>query len=227
MTWHREALPKPLPREPLNTVVRWQAEAASQRTQPNPNAMALATVDAQGRPGARIVLCKEIVPKPGYITFYTNYESRKGLDLSAVPRAAVVMHWDHLHRQVRIEGPVTRTSPANSDSYFASRHWQSRVGAWASQQSKPVSSRAALMAAFSNMAKKLGLPAFADEQQADPGVAIARPPHWGGFHLWAESVELWAEGDSRLHDRAVWKRELTADGDEYKGGPWSITRLQP
>jgi pyridoxamine 5'-phosphate oxidase len=227
MSWHRETLPKPLPREPLNTVVRWQAEAASRRTQPNPNAMALATVDSRGRPGARIVLCKEIVPRPGYITFYTNYESRKGQDLAAVPRAAVVMHWDHLHRQVRIEGPVTRTSAADSDVYFASRHWQSRVGAWASEQSRPVSSRAALMAAFSNTVKRLGLPAFTDEQQGDPGVAIARPPHWGGYRLWAENVELWAEGESRLHDRALWTRALTAEGDGFQGGPWTVTRLQP
>lgn len=227
MSWHRETLPKPLPREPLNTVLRWQAEAISRRSQPNPNAMSLATVDARGYPAVRIVLCKDIVPKPGYITFYTNYESRKGQELAAVARAAVVMHWDHLHRQVRIEGPITRTSSTDSDAYFASRHWHSRVGAWASEQSRPIHSRAALMAAFSNTAKRFGLPAFTDEQQADPGITIPRPPNWGGFHLWAERVELWAEGNARLHDRAVWTRSLSAAGAGFEGGPWTSTRLQP
>lgn len=222
-----DALPKPLPREPLSTVQRWQAEATSRRTQPNPNAMTLATVDGRGYPAARIVLCKEIVPKPGYISFYTNYDSRKGQELTASPRAAVVMHWDHLHRQVRIEGPVTRTTSANSDAYFASRHWQSRLGAWASEQSRPIKSRAALMAAFSDTARRLGLPALSGESSGDPNVAIPRPPHWGGYHLWAERVELWVEGDARLHDRAVWTRELMPDGEGFSGGPWSVQRLQP
>ena len=227
MSWHREHLPKPLPREPLSTVLRWQAEAASKRTQPYPNSMALATVDGRGHPSVRIVLCKEIVARPGYITFYTNYDSRKGHDLAAVPRAAVVMHWDHLHRQVRIEGPITRTSAADSDGYFASRHWHSRVGAWASAQSQPVNSRATLMASFSNTAKRLGLPALGDERQDDPGVPIPRPPHWGGYHLWAEQVELWVEGDARLHDRAQWARTLTPEGDGFQCGPWTVSRLQP
>ena len=222
-----DALPKPLPREPLSTVQRWQAEATSRRTQPNPNAMTLATVDVLGYPAARIVLCKEIVPKPGYISFYTNYESRKGQELAARPRAAVVMHWDHLHRQVRIEGPITRTSSANSDAYFASRHWQSRLGAWASEQSRPIKSRAALMTAFSDTARRLGLPALSSESRTNPNVAIPRPPHWGGYHLWAERVELWVEGDARLHDRAVWTRELAQDGEGFSGSPWSVQRLQP
>ena len=227
MTWHRETLPKPLPREPLNTVIRWQSEAASRRVQPNPNAMSLATVDAHGHPQVRIVLCKDIVARPGYVTFYSNYDSRKGSELSAVPHAAVVMHWDHLHRQVRITGPVTRTSAADSDSYFASRHWQSRVGAWASEQSHPIHSRAALMAAFGKAAKRFGLPERGDARSDDTGVTIPRPAHWGGYRLWAESVELWAEGDARLHDRAQWTRTLTAADDGFQCGPWSVTRLQP
>jgi pyridoxamine 5'-phosphate oxidase len=227
MDWHQEHLPKPLPREPLVTLVRWQAEAASRRAQPNPNAMALATVDARGQPAVRIVLCKDIVPKPGYITFYTNYESRKGKELTATPRAAVVMHWDHLHRQARVSGPVTMASGAESDAYFASRHWQSRVGAWASAQSQPVNSRAALMASFGDTAKRLGVPALTDARQRDPGVVIPRPPHWGGYRLWAEQVELWVEGDARLHDRAVWNRALSANGDGFDCGRWTVTRLQP
>lgn len=227
MNLHREHLPKPLPREPLNTVQRWQAEAVSQCAQPNPNAMALATVDEHGHPDVRIVLCKDIVPRPGYITFYTNYLSRKGHQLAAVPRAAVVMHWDHAHRQVRIEGPVVRTSDADSDAYFASRHWQSRVGAWSSEQSAPINSRAALMANFGNTAKRLGLPPLVGDAPRDPGVNIPRPPNWGGYHLWVERVELWVEGDARLHDRAQWARTLTADGNVFQCSAWTVTRLQP
>src|SRR5271165_6954928 len=129
MTLHQESLPEPLPDEPLGVVAHWLAEATARRLQPNPNAMVLATVDRQGWPAARVVLCKAIEPDPGYLTFFTNYLSRKGADLEAVPRAAVVLHWDALRRQVRIEGPVVRTSAAESDAYFATRAWQSQVGA--------------------------------------------------------------------------------------------------
>ena len=112
--------------------------------QPNPNAMVLATVDAQGAPSARVVLCKEILVERGGVVFYTNYESRKGRELAATGRAAIVFHWDHRHRQVRIEGTVERVPEATSDAYFASRPWQSRLGAWASRQSQPIASLAAM-----------------------------------------------------------------------------------
>jgi pyridoxamine 5'-phosphate oxidase len=228
MLWHREHLPDPLPPEPLEIASLWLAEATQRAGQPNPNAMVLATADAAGVPSARVVLCKQIVPRPGYLTFYTNYLSHKGQDLSANPRAAIVMYWDAMHRQVRIEGPVVRTSAAESDAYFASRNWQSRIGAWASQQSEPIDSRKALYRAVAEAALKLALPAPAeDEQQPDPGLAIARPPHWGGFNLWAESVELWVEGSARIHDRARWSRSLSAAGGQFAPGPWSVSRLQP
>src|ERR1700722_14240289 len=135
MAFHEETLPEPLPPEPLTLVASWLNQVAASRTQPNPNAMVLATVDSQGAPSARVVLCKEVHPHPGYVTFFTNYLSRKGSDLAAHPRAAAVIHWDALRRQVRFEGPVTRTTEAESNAYFASRAWQSRIGAWASQQS--------------------------------------------------------------------------------------------
>src|SRR5580658_6979317 len=112
MLWHREHLPDPLPPEPLELAALWLGEATKQAGQPNPNAMVLATADAAGAPSARVVLCKQIVPRPGYVTFYTNYRSHKGQDLTANPRAAIVMYWDAMHRQVRIEGPVVRTSAA-------------------------------------------------------------------------------------------------------------------
>lgn len=225
--WHRELLPDPLPAEPLELAARWLAEATERRVQPNANAMTLATASAAGQPSARMVLCKQIEPHPGWLTFYTNYDSRKGRELQGNPRAAVLLHWDTLHRQVRVEGPVVRLPPQDSDAYFATRNWQSRLGAWASQQSQPIATRAELLRKVAATALRLALPVPADERQADPGLRIARPPNWGGFRLWAEAVELWVEGSARIHDRARWERALEAQGDGYAAGPWSATRLQP
>jgi len=228
MAWHREHLPDPLPAEPLEMAADWLAEATRRALQPNPNAMVLATADATGRPSARVVLCKQITPRPGYLTFYTNYRSRKGRELEARAQAAVVMHWDALHRQLRVEGRIVRAPAAESDAYFASRNWRSRLGAWASQQSEPIGSRAELLANVAKTALRLALPtADVDEDAPDPGLRIARPPHWGGFHLWAEAVELWVEGSARIHDRARWQRTLAPRGDAFEPGPWSMTRLQP
>lgn len=224
-----ELLPDPLPPEPLVVLDQWMAESWQQRLQPNPNAMVLATSEPDGRPTARVVLCKEIVPQPGYLVFFTNYLSRKGRQLASNPRAAAVIHWDALHRQVRIEGPVVQAPAAASDAYFASRPWQSRIGAWASEQSAAVASREALQKAVASTAQRFGVP--------DPGQAtqdglgdypIPRPPHWGGYQLWADSVELWVEGEGRIHDRARWTRELTPQANGlFRTGPWSATRLQP
>ena len=155
---HIELLPEPLPPEPLVILNRWMAEAWQHRHQPNPNAMVLATSDSAGRPSARVVLCKEVVPLPGYLVFYTNYLSRKGRQLAENPRAAAVIHWDALHRQVRIEGPVLQAPAADSDAYFASRPWASRVGAWASAQSEPVASRDAMLESVAATAERFGAP---------------------------------------------------------------------
>jgi pyridoxamine 5'-phosphate oxidase len=228
MTPHTEVLPEPLPAEPLTLVNEWLAQALSVRSQPNPNAMVLATATPDGEPSARVVLCKDIVPQPGFVVFYTNYLSSKGRQLKDNPRAAAVIHWDVLHRQVRIEGPVSRGPESDSDTYFASRAWQSRISAWASEQSEPVASRALLLEAVQNVARRFGAPTPGSPGADDSmKVTIPRPPHWGGYRLWAQRVELWVEGASRVHDRAAWTRTLTAAGDGYRGGAWSATRLQP
>jgi pyridoxamine 5'-phosphate oxidase len=241
MSHPTELLPDPLPAEPLVVVNHWLAESWKSRQQPNPNAMVVATVDSSGHPSARVVLCKEIVPQPGYLMFYTNYLSRKGRQLSENPRAAAVMHWDASHRQVRVEGPVVRAPEADSDAYFASRPWQSRVGAWASAQSQPIGSRAELQAAVVKAAEKLRVPvpegvpvpggaegAGASGTASGTEIVVPRPAHWGGFQLWADSVELWVEGEARIHDRARWTRKLTPQKDGFfVAGPWSATRLQP
>lgn len=231
MPFPAEFLPDPLPPDPLVVAAEWLREAWTLRAQPNPNAMVLATADAAAQPSARVVLCKDIVVDPGYVRFYTNYQSRKGREIEANPRAAIVMHWDAMHRQVRIEGRLDVAPAPESDAYFASRPWQRRVGAWASAQSEPVASRAELVAAVATTAARLGVPVPGPEHEADPGVFIPRPPHWGGYHLWAQSVELWVEGESRIHDRARYTRTLRAASARaaftFSAGTWRATRLQP
>jgi pyridoxamine 5'-phosphate oxidase len=189
----------------------------------------LATASPDGRPAARVVLAKDVVPTPGFVVFYTNYHSAKGMQLKANPRAAAVIHWDAMHRQVRIEGPVSLAPEADSDRYFASRAWPKRIAAWASAQSQPLTSRATLLESVADAARRFGTPvpgtSAADESRDHP---VPRPPHWGGYRLWAEAVELWVEGDARVHDRARWVRTLSADGQGgFTVAPWSVTLLQP
>jgi pyridoxamine 5'-phosphate oxidase len=221
-TFWTETLPEPLPANPVPLVAQWLAEATANAAQPNPNAMVLATVDAEGRPSARVVLCKGVVSDPGYLTFYTNLRSRKGAELTQNPHAAVVFHWDHMHRQVRIEGTVELAPDADNDSYFASRPWQSRLGAWASEQSQPVASRAALCQAVAQQAARFGIDygGPGTPEPKDVEAQVPRPPHWGGYRLRALAVELWVEGEFRIHDRARWSRTAPS-------GAWSVTRLQP
>jgi pyridoxamine 5'-phosphate oxidase len=222
-----ELLPDALPAEPMRTLAEWLGHATQQRLQPNPNAMVLATTTPDGRPSARVVLCKDVAVAPGYVVFYTNYRSRKGRELADNPRAAAVIHWDALHRQIRLEGTVTPATPEQSDAYFASRPWQSRLGAWASDQSQPIGSRADMARAVAEAAQRLGVPDPATGAQ-EAAKSIPRPPHWGGYQLWLDSVELWVEGVGRVHDRARWTRRLDEDAaGQFSAGPWSATRLQP
>ena len=190
--------------DPFVIAQAWLAEAEA--SEPNdPNAIALATVDPDGMPNARMVLLKEIAPD-GFV-FYTNYDSAKGQEITATGKAAFVMHWKSLRRQLRVRGTVTRQDGPEADAYYASRSLKSRLGAWASRQSRPLSSRAALMAEVAKVSARHGL---------NPG----RPPFWGGFKITPVEIEFWADGDFRLHDRFVWRR---ADADR----PWEILRLNP
>jgi pyridoxamine 5'-phosphate oxidase len=214
-----EALPDVLPADPFPLFLSWFDEAMHRKLQPNPNAMTLATVDARGEISARIVLCKEVEPATGSLVFHTNYNSRKGRALGENPKAAVVFHWDHLERQVRLEGSITKVSPEESDAYFKTRPWERRVGAWASQQSQPLKSRDDLLIAVGQEMMRFGLSPL-DPPKPDASPEIPRPPHWGGYRLTARSVELWMGIQGRLHDRAVWTREVPS-------GAWASTRLQP
>jgi pyridoxamine 5'-phosphate oxidase len=216
--------------DPMPLAAAWLLEAWDEKIQRNPNSMVLATTDADGRPSARVVLCKEIVADPGYLVFYTNYESRKGRELALQPWATVVFHWDALRRQLRIEGPVVTSPVGESDDYFASRPWQSRLAAMASEQSAPIGSRQELLEKLRDAAARYGMPDPLSAANDDPDsrLQLPRPPGWGGYRLWAAAVELWVEGEHRMHDRVRWTRTLTATGSTYsQAQPWQHQRLQP
>jgi pyridoxamine 5'-phosphate oxidase len=215
-------LPEPLPTDPMPLFQKWIGEAVARRATPNPDAMVVATTASSGNPSARVVLCKRVDIDAGYVVFFTNFESRKGRELAARPRAAAVLHWDALQRQVRIEGPVVRSPDAESDQYFASRALDSRIAAWASEQSQPLASREVLQQRVREVAAR-----FSVAPGSSKGI-VPRPPHWGGHRLWVDTIELWMEGANRVHDRAVWTRSLQrADDYSFAGGPWRSTRLNP
>ena len=190
--------------EPLELFGDW-LEDATAREPNDPNAISLATVDADGLPNVRMVLLKEI--EADAFVFYTNFESAKGRELAASGKAAFVMHWKSLRRQVRVRGTVTVVEDETADAYYTSRPLQSRLGAWASQQSRPLSSREALMAEVAKITVTKG---------PNPG----RPPFWGGFRINPVEIEFWADGAFRLHDRFRWTRGAQEDG-------WTVVRLNP
>jgi len=204
------------PADPLPRLREWIDDAHAEPSLAEPDAATLATVDVDGRPAARVVLVRKLDIAAGAALFYTNGASRKGRALASHPFASLVFYWDRLARQARLEGPVTLASDAESDAYFASRHPDSRLGAWASDQSEPIASRAELVARYQAMKARFG-----------DGSAAPRPPHWGGYRVWLERVELWASRPHRLHDRVVWERTLTRDGDGFRGGAFRTTRLMP
>jgi len=215
-----ERLPDNLPDDPMHWAEAWLAAATTDQVQRNPNSMTLVTVDGAGEPSARVVLCKSFVADPGYVVLYTNYHSAKCADIANNPNVAVLFHWDTLGRQIRIEGTAVMSPEAESDAYFETRDHGSQLGAWGSDQSKPISSRAEFLDQLQARAAELG----ADDEDRP----LPRPPHWGGIRVWATSIELWIEGKDRIHDRARWSRKLAPESDElFTATPWVGTRLQP
>ena len=189
--------------DPFALFDSWYAEARD--SEPNdPNAMALATVDAAGQPSVRMVLLKGHGPD-GFV-FYTNREGRKAADLAAVPKAALLFHWKSLRRQIRIEGAVTLATDAESNAYFASRGRDSQLGAWASDQSRPLADRETFEARFAEMTARF------------EGGDVPRPPHWGGYRVTPNVIEFWQDRAHRLHERRVFTRS---------GSDWSEGLLFP
>jgi len=217
----------PLPESPMPLIAGWLDEAWADGKQRNPHAIALATADAAGAPSVRLVLCNELDVQRGALVFYSNREGRKGAELGARPRASAVFHFSEAGRQVRVEGPVDLLDDAASDAYFASRPLDAQVGAWASRQSEPIASRRALEERVAAEAERLGAPWPPPRFGAQPSLAVPRPPHWGGFRVWVECAELWVSRPARIHDRALWRRDLEARSGTRQGGPWRVERLQP
>jgi len=192
-----------LGRDPLATLVQWMEEARA-KGDPEPEAMALASADAAGRPAVRIVLLRGV--QDGALRFFTNYESRKGRELLENPVAAAVLHWKPISRQVRVEGPVRRLPEADSDAYFRARPRGHQLSALASPQSREVLSLDQLRARRAELERQY------------QGQEVPRPDNWGGYALWAERVELWIQGEDRLHERRLFVRDGTG---------WRVTRLGP
>lgn len=190
--------------DPISMFLGWLEEAGESEIN-DPTAMTVATVDSTGRPSARMVLLKE-ADERGFV-FYTNTESRKGRDLDANPQAALVFHWKSLRRQVRVEGTVERVGDAEADTYFASRARGSQIGAWASDQSRPLEGRFALEKRVAVFAAKFG------------AGTVPRPPHWTGYRIVPVEIEFWQDKPFRLHERLVFSRE--------SGGAWGSRRLFP
>ena len=190
--------------DPFALARDWLAAATASEPE-DPNAIALATVDESGLPNVRMVLLKEIAADS--FVFYTNYDSRKGREIAGSGKAAFVLHWKSLRRQIRVRGSAVREDGPAADAYYASRGLQSRLGAWASRQSQPLESRAALMAEVARVTVQHG---------PNP----PRPPFWGGFRIAPVEIEFWADGAHRLHDRFRWTRENPQ-------GAWSVARLSP
>lgn len=189
--------------DPLELLESWVEEAASAGLA-LPESMTLATVGADGRPSARVVLYKGL--SEGGLRFFTNYQSRKGQELAHAKYAALVFHWAPLERQVRVEGTVEKLSPEESDAYFATRPRESQLGAWASPQSEPIESREELEQRVDELAKRY------------EGGPVPRPPHWGGYRVVPERIEVWIGRGARLHDRFRFTRAEQG---------WSHVRLAP
>lgn len=189
--------------DPFAIAQAWLSEAEA-REQNDPNAIALSTVDSDGMPNVRMVLLKDI--EVDAFVFYTNYGSAKARELDSAGKAAFVLHWKSLRRQIRVRGTLTREDGAKADAYYQSRSLPSRLGAWASEQSQPLESRAGLLAKVAKIT-------------AAKGINPERPPFWGGYRICPTEIEFWADGQHRLHDRFKWTRDAQKD--------WEIERLQP
>ncbi len=206
----------PLPETPLELLARWLDEARADRTRLDPWAFCVSSADADGRSSSRMVMCRGYDSERGYIVFHTNRNSRKSREILERPFASAVFFSADLNRQARIEGPLDFLPDAESDAYFASRPRLSQIAAWASDQGEPIASRKAMLESLARTEQRFG--------ETDP---VPRPPHWGGYRIWLETVELRVGAEGRAHDRGEWKRSLRPGQDGFESSEWKVSRLQP
>ncbi len=234
-----DRLPDELPSEPFGVFKAWFDEARRQEITRNPDAMTVSTVDGHGRPSSRVVLCRKMNLEEGHITFFTNRQSRKGEEIAATGRVAALFHFEAFDKVVRMEGYAVESPDWESDEYFAGRAVAKRIGAWASDQSRPIGSRDDLAEKVVESLMRFGVSLEelekldeTDEGRRKAAEIIPRPPHWGGYRIWPEAVELWVGNEARLHDRARYVRDLKPttgpDGEaSFEHSPWRAQRLQP
>ncbi len=221
----RKILSQSMTQNPLLLLQSWLNEAMELDLQPNPDTMAIATSNSQGLPNVRMVLCKEINTEEGYVVFYTNYNSVKSLEIKENPKCSALFHWDKLGYQIRIRGEILQSPDEENDTYFASRHLGSQVGAWASNQSNPVEDREALDDQFKKILDRFNLTSESIPRNEQK---IPRPPNWGGYRLWIEEIEFWLNQKDRLHDRLHFRRALTISSEGIETEKkWTVKRLQP
>jgi pyridoxamine 5'-phosphate oxidase len=206
---HESLLPVVLPNEPFALLAQWIDDGRRSGAYVNPDAICLATAGADGVPHARMVLCRGLDVARGSLAFYTNRHSAKGRDLADRGEASAVFYWDHDARQAIVTGHVEHVADAESDAYWTTRPRLSQLAAWASAQSEPIASRAALLAQLEAVSARFG---------AESSRPVPRPEHWGGYRIVARRVELWSGSEGRMHDRAQWTRAARG---------WGSTRLQP
>ncbi len=210
---------------PVLILKEWMDEVVQSKIQPNPNSMSISTIDAKGRPNSRMVLCKEVNEKLGYLVFYTNYESNKAKEIGVNNECSGLFHWDTFGYQVRVRGTIVQSPEVDSDKYFATRDIGSKLSAWASHQSQIVEDRESLDNQFQQTMDKFNVK---ESQLESSDINIPRPEFWGGYQIWIREIELWLNQKDRFHDRLSFKRTLaiTSSGIEASND-WAIKRLQP
>ena len=208
---------------PLNTLQEWLDEIKSSRTQPNPNCMSVSTVDSQGHPNSRMVLCKELNTVEGYLTFYTNYSSIKCSELENNRNCSALFHWDNFGFQARLKGFVVRCSEVKNDQYFSTRDLGSQIAAWTSMQSEEIDSLEDMKESYDEIMKKFQITDIEDINKKIP-----RPNFWGGYEIWIKEVELWQNQKNRFHDRLQYSRNIkNEEGQILVEKDWKVIRIQP
>ena len=212
-------------KNPVLILKEWMDEVAQSKIQPNPNSMSISTIDANGRPNSRMVLCKEINEELGYLVFYTNYQSNKSKEIGVNNECSGLFHWDTFGYQVRVRGIIVKSPEAESDNYFATRDIGSQLSAWASHQSQIVEDRESLDNQFQQAMDKFNVK---ESELESSEINIPRPEFWGGYRIWISEIELWLNQKDRFHDRLSFKRKLATTSSGFEtSNDWVIKRLQP